>query len=73
MARLRACPALYRRSRARKHARHGTGQSHTLDPVLDIRDGPSIFIGMPADPMLVGRRHVDLQRVRSAICCDARM
>ncbi|MEV1176501.1 putative leader peptide [Nonomuraea sp. NPDC049784] len=23
--------------------------------------------------MLVGRRHVDLQRVRSAICCDARM
>ncbi|MEV6029907.1 putative leader peptide [Nonomuraea sp. NPDC052116] len=27
---------------------------------------------MPADPMLVGRRHVDLQRVRSAICCDAR-
>ncbi|WP_425517805.1 putative leader peptide [Nonomuraea coxensis] len=22
--------------------------------------------------MLVGRRHVDLQRVRSAICCDAR-
>ncbi|MER5997334.1 putative leader peptide [Nonomuraea angiospora] len=28
---------------------------------------------MPADPMLVGRRHVDLQRVRSAICCDARL
>ncbi|MET8000390.1 MULTISPECIES: putative leader peptide [Nonomuraea] len=27
---------------------------------------------MPADPMLVGRRHVDLLRVRSAICCDAR-
>ncbi|MFI7698844.1 putative leader peptide [Nonomuraea sp. NPDC049480] len=26
---------------------------------------------MPADPMLVGRRHVDLLRVRSAICCDA--
>ncbi|WP_420819193.1 putative leader peptide [Nonomuraea lactucae] len=26
---------------------------------------------MPADPMLVGRRHVDLQRVRSAICSDA--
>ncbi|MFI7633556.1 putative leader peptide [Nonomuraea sp. NPDC049400] len=50
-----------------------TGQSHTLDPVLDIRDGPSIFLGMPADPMLVGRRHVDLQRVRSAICCDARL
>ncbi|MET9336232.1 MULTISPECIES: putative leader peptide [unclassified Nonomuraea] len=23
---------------------------------------------MPADPMLVVRRHVDLQRVRSAIC-----
>src|SRR5215468_4067637 len=22
-----------------------------------------------ADPLLVGRRHVDLQRVRSAICC----
>ncbi|MFC4113586.1 putative leader peptide [Nonomuraea zeae] len=29
-------------------------------------------MSMPADPMLVGRRHVDLQRVRSAICCDAR-
>ncbi|MFI7132469.1 putative leader peptide [Nonomuraea sp. NPDC050153] len=28
---------------------------------------------MPADPMLVGRRHVDLLRVRSAICCDARL
>ncbi|MEU7000489.1 putative leader peptide [Nonomuraea sp. NPDC046570] len=27
---------------------------------------------MPADPMLVVRRHVDLLRVRSAICCDAR-
>ncbi|MEU8105282.1 MULTISPECIES: putative leader peptide [Nonomuraea] len=27
---------------------------------------------LPADPMLVGRRHVDLQRVRSAICRDAR-
>ncbi|WP_425567397.1 putative leader peptide [Nonomuraea dietziae] len=24
------------------------------------------------DPMLVVRRHVDLQRVRSAICSDAR-
>ncbi|WP_372453654.1 MULTISPECIES: putative leader peptide [Acrocarpospora] len=27
---------------------------------------------MPADPMLVVRRHVDLLRVRSAICTDAR-
>ncbi|MFB9723603.1 MULTISPECIES: putative leader peptide [Streptosporangiaceae] len=27
---------------------------------------------MPADPMLVVRRHVDLLRVRSAICCDVR-
>jgi len=25
-----------------------------------------------ADPLLVGRRHVDLQRVRSAICCGDR-
>ncbi|MEU4508970.1 putative leader peptide [Nonomuraea wenchangensis] len=48
------------------------GQSHTLDPVLDIPDPQGIVEGMPADPMLVGRRHVDLQRVRSAICCDAR-
>jgi len=44
----------------------------TLDPVLDISDGQSIFMSMPADPMLVGRRHVDLLRVRSAMCCDAR-
>ncbi|WP_442942430.1 putative leader peptide [Nonomuraea sp. LP-02] len=48
------------------------GQSHTLDPVLDIPDPQGIVGDMPADPMLVGRRHVDLQRVRSAICCDAR-
>ncbi|MEV6980430.1 putative leader peptide [Sphaerisporangium sp. NPDC051017] len=27
---------------------------------------------MPADPLLVVRRHVDLLRVRSAICSDAR-
>ncbi|WP_369408734.1 putative leader peptide [Herbidospora mongoliensis] len=27
---------------------------------------------MPVDPMLVVRRHVDLQRVHSAICLDAR-
>ncbi|WP_373293860.1 MULTISPECIES: putative leader peptide [Planomonospora] len=27
---------------------------------------------MPADPMLVVRRHVDLLRVRSAICRNAR-
>ncbi|MEV8632498.1 putative leader peptide [Streptosporangium sp. NPDC051023] len=27
---------------------------------------------MPADPMLVVRRHVDLLRVRSAICRDVR-
>ncbi|MEV0968024.1 MULTISPECIES: putative leader peptide [Microtetraspora] len=27
---------------------------------------------MPADPLLVVRRHVDLLRVRSAICIDAR-
>ncbi|MFC4063194.1 putative leader peptide [Planomonospora corallina] len=27
---------------------------------------------MPADPMLVVRRHVDLLRVRSAICRTAR-
>ncbi|WP_370020233.1 putative leader peptide [Planotetraspora sp. GP83] len=26
---------------------------------------------MPADPLLVVRRHVDLLRVRSAICIDA--
>ncbi|MEW9530329.1 putative leader peptide [Microbispora sp. NPDC049125] len=26
---------------------------------------------MPADPLLVVRRHVDLLRVRSAICTDA--
>ncbi|WP_431998870.1 putative leader peptide [Sphaerimonospora sp. CA-214678] len=26
---------------------------------------------MPADPLLVVRRHVDLQRVRSAMCIDA--
>ncbi|MFI6174986.1 putative leader peptide [Nonomuraea sp. NPDC051191] len=50
----------------------GSGGVQTLDPILDIRDLRSIFRGMPADPMLVGRRHVDLQRVRSAICCDAR-
>ncbi|WP_420855833.1 putative leader peptide [Thermoactinospora rubra] len=31
-----------------------------------------MVLTMPADPMLVGRRHVDLLRVRSAICCDAR-
>ncbi|MEV4099809.1 putative leader peptide [Nonomuraea sp. NPDC049649] len=43
-----------------------------MDPVLDIPDGQDIFVSMPADPMLVGRRHVDLLRVRSAICCDAR-
>jgi len=27
---------------------------------------------MPVDPLLVVRRHVDFQRVRSAICIDAR-
>ncbi|MEV6859515.1 MULTISPECIES: putative leader peptide [Streptosporangium] len=27
---------------------------------------------MPVDPLLVVRRHVDLLRVRSAICCDVR-
>ncbi|MEU4534001.1 MULTISPECIES: putative leader peptide [Streptosporangium] len=27
---------------------------------------------MPADPLLVVRRHVDLLRVHSAICCDVR-
>ncbi|WP_459804203.1 putative leader peptide [Herbidospora sp. RD11066] len=31
-----------------------------------------IVTDMPVDPMLVVRRHVDLQRVRSAICIDAR-
>ncbi|MGH3157947.1 MAG: putative leader peptide [Streptosporangiaceae bacterium] len=25
-----------------------------------------------ADPLLVGRRHIDLLRVRSAICCRGR-
>ncbi|MFC0863518.1 putative leader peptide [Sphaerimonospora cavernae] len=42
-----------------------------LDGNLDILDLPGIVCDMPADPLLVVRRHVDLQRVRSAICIDA--
>ncbi|WP_379518628.1 putative leader peptide [Nonomuraea insulae] len=41
-------------------------------PRLGHPGQPEYSRSMPADPMLVGRRHVDLQRVRSAICCDAR-
>ncbi|MFE3453890.1 putative leader peptide [Nonomuraea sp. NPDC059194] len=41
-------------------------------PVLDTSGRQGIVRRMPADPMLVVRRHVDLQRVRSAICSDAR-
>ncbi|WP_369408978.1 putative leader peptide [Herbidospora cretacea] len=46
--------------------------SHTLDANLDINYPRGIVTDMPVDPMLVVRRHVDLQRVRSAICIDAR-
>ncbi|MGI5156125.1 putative leader peptide [Microbispora sp. CA-102843] len=38
---------------------------------LDIQDLRGIVWDMPADPLLVVRRHVDLLRVRSAICIDA--
>ncbi|GAA5087671.1 hypothetical protein GCM10023259_101600 [Thermocatellispora tengchongensis] len=45
---------------------------HSVDPTLDIRDEEGIVWDMPADPLLVVRRHVDFLRVRSAICIDAR-
>ncbi|MER6828646.1 putative leader peptide [Streptosporangium sp. NPDC000563] len=43
-----------------------------VDPALDIHRAQGIVVDMPADPLLVVRRHVDLLRVRSAICCDVR-
>ncbi|WP_369408604.1 putative leader peptide [Herbidospora daliensis] len=39
---------------------------------MDIKYPQGIVTDMPVDPMLVVRRHVDLQRVHSAICIDAR-
>lgn len=51
-------------------AKRGT-ISQSVDPILDIAHTPGIVWDMPADPLLVVRRHVDFLRVRSAICCDA--
>ncbi|MEV4468298.1 putative leader peptide [Nonomuraea sp. NPDC049504] len=55
--------------------RQGAGRGDTIPhsgPRLGHLGQREYSRTMPADPMLVGRRHVDLQRVRSAICCDAR-